>query len=427
MTTIPILAGTEAERWIRAHGEIRTDPEARTAVEPILRDVERRGDAAVRAYSRQFDGLDPGPLEVSPAARQRALADLPDQRREALERARANIERFHRSQRREEPTIEVSPGLRLWREFRPLERIGIYVPGGRADYPSSVLMCGVPARLAGCGSIVVCSPGRPDGGTADSVTAAAELLELDAIYAIGGAQAIAAMAYGTETVPRVDKIFGPGNRYVTAAKEMVYGLVDIDMPAGPSEIVVLCDHTAAPRWVAADLISQAEHAPDARAIAITPDRELARRVASELEAQLERLPDPGVARQSLSGSGLCVAPNLETAIAWANRLAPEHLEIVTEDDDAVLQRIRNAGSVFIGPYSPVAAGDYATGGNHVLPTSTRARAWSALSLDDFGRWMLVQRADRAGLESIAETTTTLARWEGLEAHARAVEIRFEEP
>lgn len=425
-SSLRILSGAAAARWIEERSRARVDEEAQTAVRPILADVLERGDAALVELTERFDGVHVESLAAGAEERRRALDRLGPERRSALEAARDHVEVFHRAQRRTEARVEVRPGVELWREFRPIERVGIYVPGGRADYPSSVLMCGVPARIAGCRSIVACTPPRPDGRAPDSVLAAAELLGLDAVYVVGGAQAIAALAYGTATIEPVDKIFGPGNRYVTAAKERVYGLVDIDMPAGPSEIVVLADGGADPRWAAADLISQAEHAPDALAVALTDDPTAAHRIVQEVEAQLDNLPEPNVARQSLSRSAVCVATDLDTAIAWANRLGVEHLEILTRDDEAVLARIENAGSVFLGPHSPVAAGDYATGGNHVLPTANRSRSWSALSLDDFGRWMLVQRVDRRALGELTGTVTTLARWEGFEAHARAIEIRFEE-
>jgi histidinol dehydrogenase len=308
-----------------------------------------------------------------------------------------------------------------------VDRVGIYVPGGRADYPSSVLMAGVPARLAGCPEVVVCAPPGPDGRPPASVLAAAELLELDRVFAVGGAQAVAALAFGTETIPRVDKIVGPGNRYVTAAKLLVFGLVDVDMPAGPSEIVALADADADAAWIAADLISQAEHAPDALAVCVTPDAALAGRVAQEAERQLAALPEPEIARTSLGRSAICVAPDLDGAIAWVNRLAPEHLTIVTRDAERVLDRIFNAGSVFLGPYAPVAAGDYATGSNHVLPTARHARAFDGLSVDDFGKWIQAQELTGDGLRALANAVTTLARWEGFEAHARAVEIRLETP
>lgn len=426
MPSIPVLSGSDAERWIAARAEPAWDEDARAAVGPILSAVRDRGDEALRELSRRFDGVVPIALRARREDLGAALANLAVERRRALEAAWANIERFHRVQVRDETPVAVRPGLSVWREFRPIERVGIYVPGGRAGYPSSLLMCGVPARIAGCPEIVVCSPPGPDGRVAESVLATAELLEIDLVFAVGGAQAIAAMAFGTASIPRVDKIFGPGNRYVTAAKELVHGIVNVDMPAGPSEIVVLCDATARPAWVAADLISQAEHAADSLAVCITTDAAVAEAVAAALARQLEALPEPGAVEASLTASAICVGGDLSTAIDWVNALAPEHLSIVTADDEAVLDGVFHAGSIFLGSHSPVAAGDYAAGSNHVIPTGRRARAWSALSLDDFGRWMQVQRLTASGLAEVAAAARTLARWEGFEAHARALEIRFEE-
>lgn len=426
MTLFALREGDSAARWVRERTEARLDEEARAAVQPILDAVRARGDAALLELTRELDGVTLAQLEAGPKDRRRALTGLSSDRRHALDQARANLEVFHRSQLRDETPVDVAPGITVWREFRPIRRVGIYVPGGRAGYPSSVLMCGVPALLAGCREIVICVPPGPGGRPPESVLAAAELLGIERVFAVGGAQAIAALAFGTESVPKVDKIFGPGNRYVTAAKELVYGAVDIDMPAGPSEIVVLAEETADPEWVAADLVSQAEHAPDVLAVCVTTHPRFGRRVCDEVERQLQALPDPEAAGASLGQGGVCVAPDLSTAIGWVNRLAPEHLSIVTGDDRAALRDIVDAGSVFLGGYSPVAAGDYAVGSNHVLPTARRARAWSALSVDDFGRWMQVQELTATGLRRLIDVVPPLARWEGFEAHARAVEVRFPE-
>ncbi|MBI4512787.1 MAG: histidinol dehydrogenase [Gemmatimonadetes bacterium] len=423
---LPLLRGDAAARFVEERAEPRIDSEARAVAERIIAEVRARGDAALREYTQRFDGVSGTSFEARREDRRNALRNLSAERRRALEAARAHLETFHRAQLREEPPVAVAPGVVAWREFRPVENVGIYVPGGRASYPSSLLMCAIPARLARCPTVVACVPPGPDGRAPEAVLAAAELLGLDAVYAVGGAQAIAALAFGTETIPRVDKIVGPGNRWVTAAKVLVYGLMDLDMPAGPTEIVTLADGTANPSWLAADLVSQAEHAPDALAVCITDDAGLAGRVVREVDRQLEALPDPGVARESLGRSAACVAPDFDTAVAWVNRLAPEHLSIVTRDDEDALGRIVHAGSVFLGAHAPVAAGDYATGTNHVLPTGGGARSFAALSVDDFGKWIQVQRLSPEGLKALADTITTLARWEGFEAHARAVEIRLEE-
>lgn len=426
MAEIAVLSGGAAERWIAERAEPRVDTEARATVEPILAAVRQRGDAALRELSERFDGVVPTSFRTRREDRNAALANLSRERRHALEVASANIERFQRALLRDERPVEVRPGITVWREFRPIERVGIYVPGGRAAYPSTLLMCALPARLAGCPEIVVCAPPASTGRVPDAVLAAAELLGLEQIFAVGGAQAIAAMAFGTESIPRVDKIFGPGNRYVTAAKDLLNGFVGIDMPAGPSEIVVLADGSANPDWVAADLISQAEHAPDALAVCITLDAGIADAVGAALADQLDALPDREPAATSLGASAICVAEDLATATAWVNALAPEHLSIVTADDDTALESVFHAGSVFLGPHSPVAAGDYASGANHVLPTGRAARAWSALSVDDFGRWVQIQRLSASGLAELGVVVPTLARWEGFEAHARAIETRFGE-
>ncbi len=424
MTVIPVLSGVAAARWVAELASRGDGPDVRAAVARIIGAVRRRGDAALRELTERFDRVEPDRLAVPAAERRAALEHIAPERRAALEAARQRLERFHGAQVRSGARVEVAPGVTVWQEFRPLERVGIYVPGGRAGYPSTALMCGVPARLAGCRTIVACVPPGPDGRPPEAVLAVAELLDFDAVYCVGGAQAIAALAYGTETVLRVDKIVGPGNAWVKAAKLLVYGAVDIDVPAGPSELVVLADDTADPRWVAADLVSQAEHATDALAAAVTWDPQLARTIAVEVERALQTLPTREVARAALKRSAVCVAPDLDVAVDWVNRLAPEHLMVVTRDDDAVASRIDHAGSVFLGPHSPVAAGDYASGANHVLPTGRCARAWGALSVDDFGRWRQVQRLTREALAELAPTVATLARWEGFEAHARAVEARL---
>ncbi len=426
MAWIPIRRGAEAARWIAAQVRPAPDEAARAAVAPIVADVRARGDSALRDWTERWDRVRLGRIDASPEDRRAALESLSPERRRALQEAQANLEAFHRVQLRSEPKVEVRPGVTVWREFRPVPRVGIYVPGGRADYPSSLLMAGVPAKLAGCSSVIACVPPRADGRAPDSVLAVAELLGLDGVYAVGGAQAIAALAYGTETVPRVDKIVGPGNRYVTAAKLMVAELVEIDLPAGPTEIVVLADRTANPRWVAADLVSQAEHGPDTLAVCITDDSRTAELVALEAERQAGALAKSDAACASLAASGVCLAPNLEVAIDWVNALAPEHLAVVTSNDEAVAARVMNAGSIFLGPYAPVAAGDYAAGSNHVLPTGRRSRAAGGLSVDSFGKWVQLQRITAEGLRRLSETVTALARWEGFEAHARAVEVRLQE-
>ena len=385
--------------------------EVRLAAQASLLDVRRRGDAAVLDLTERFDGVRLEQTAVSSEAVRAALDTLEPGLRQALEIAAANIETAHAAQRFQEEPVDVTQGVRVWREWRPFRRVGIYVPGGRTVYPSSVLMLAIPARLAGCPEIVMCSPPQRDGKVAPAILAAAGLARVTEIHAIGGAQAIAAMAYGTESVRRVDKIFGPGNAYVTAAKLAVFGEVAVDMPAGPSEILVLTDGSVPAAWVAADLRAQAEHAPDARAILVSTDPGLA--------AEVRELVDSELTEQVRVMS----APAIKAAIAFANDFAPEHLTIACTKPDPWLARISAAGSVFLGPYAPAAAGDYATGGNHVLPTGGASRSFSALGVDAFGRTMQVQSIDRDGLRRLEPVVNAIAEAERLTAHRESVRVR----
>ena len=419
---IPILEGDAAERWVAGLADRSAD--ATADVDEILRRVRRDGDAALLELTERFDGVRPSSLRVPPQRCRAALEALPSSRRAALERARDNVAAFHAAQRREEPPVEVEPGVRAWREFRPLERVGLYVPGGRAAYPSSLLMTAVPARVAGCGELVVCSPPGPSGEPPASILAAAALLEVDAVFAVGGAQAIAAMAYGTESVPAVDKIFGPGNRWVDAAKSAVTARVATDLPAGPSEVLVWTDPTADPELAALELVAQAEHGPDSLCVAVVPDGGAARAVVAALGARIDDVERGDDVRSSLGRSAVLVAASDEEAVAWVNAVAPEHLVILRDDEERSLAAVRHAGSVFLGAQTPVAAGDYATGTNHVLPTGTRARGVDGLALDDFGTWLQVQRLDPDGLRALGPTIVELAEWEGLPAHAASVTERL---
>ena len=420
---VPVLEGTAADGWVREldrRGQDGVDD----AVRAILREVRRGGDDALRRLTRRYDGVRPEALRVPPERCRRALEELPAERRRALERAARNVERFHAAQRREEARVEVEPGVTAWREFRPLDRVGAYVPGGRAPYPSSLVMVAVPARVAGCREIVACCPPGPDGEPPAAVRAAAALLEVDALFAVGGAQAVAALAWGTETVPSVDKIVGPGSRWVNRAKLAVFGEVAVDLPAGPSEVLVWADGGADPARAALELLAQAEHGPDSLAVAVLPDADAAREVNRALAPRLAGTPRREAAAEALEGSALLVAGAEERGLGWVNRIAAEHLVILRDDPEAALADVRHAGSVFLGPDTPVAAGDYASGTNHVLPTRGRARAAGGLSLDDFGTWLQVQRMDRSGLEALGPTVAELAGWEGFEAHAASVRERL---
>ncbi len=408
-------------------------PELRDRVRQIIETVRSGGDRALReANARYGGGLAPGtdgivPLVIERADLFRARDALPSNLRAALAQMAVNIERFHASQVPvSEHWVDVAPGIRVGRAWRALERVAAYVPGGSAAYPSSLLMSAIPARLAGVREFVVASPAGPGGEVSAVLLGAAGLMEIDAFYVIGGAQAIAALAYGTETVAPVDKIVGPGNAWVTAAKLEVLGACGIDMPAGPSEVMVVADDSADPRHVAADLLSQAEHGPDSPAILVTASTMLADAVEAEVALQLPTLPRQQQLGASLASAALIVVTSsTDAAIGFANDYAPEHLSVVVEDDEAVSKAIRNAGSLFLGAYAPESAGDYATGSNHVLPTGRLARVYSALGVEAFGRWLQLQRVTAEGLASVRETVGLVAEAEGLTAHRRAVEVRFE--
>jgi histidinol dehydrogenase len=408
-------------------------PEVRAQVRAIVIAVREGGDAALREANARYGGglLAPiggvAPLVIEPAALRAARDALPRALRAGLERILANLTSFHAAQvPPAEQWVEVAPGIHVGRVWRPIDRVAAYVPGGEAAYPSSLLMCVVPARLAGTREVVVVSPAARDGTVSPAVLGAAGLVGVEALYVAGGAQAVAALAYGTEMIAPVDKIVGPGNAWVTAAKLEVFGDVAIDLPAGPSEVLVLADETADPTYVAADLLSQAEHGRDSAAVLVTPSPTLADAVEAAIAAQLPGLERATFLRASLATAGLIVeARDRADAVDFVNDYAPEHLSVVLVDDDVAVAAIRHAGSVFVGPWAPESAGDYATGSNHVLPTGRLARAFGALSVETFGKWMQVQRLTRDGLGSIRETVAVVAEAEGLSAHRRAVEVRFE--
>jgi len=396
-------------------------------VTPILAAVKEQGDAEVVRQHEQFKpGLTPAELEATPQEMEAAYRALDPKVLAALKAAAANIEKFHRAQlEREMWAMEVQPGLLAGRLCRPLDRVGCYIPGGLASYPSSALMNIIPARVAGVAEIVAATPPGPELALNPATVVAAHLAGAQRLFKIGGPWAIGAMAYGTETVPRVDKIVGPGNKYVTAAKLLVFGQVDIDSPAGPSEALILADETAAPRFLALDFLSQVEHDPEAAAVLVTPDPDLARKVVELIHAELPHLPRREIMEAALAKySAVLVAKDLEEALEFANLYAPEHLQIVTRDPFALLARIKHAGSIFLGPYAPVPVGDYASGTNHVLPTGGCARMFSGLSVDDFITKPTFQHLSFEALKSLKDTVITLAENEGLLVHARAVAERF---
>jgi histidinol dehydrogenase len=400
------------------------------AVAAILEDVRRRGDEALLDYTRRFDRWTPAAapdLEVSAAACRGALARIGRAEREALETAAGRIRRYHEHQHLRGWRIEEEDGTMLGQQVTPLDRVGLYVPGGKAAYPSSVLMNAVAAKVAGVPELVMVVP-TPDGLANDYVLAAASLAGVDRVFRLGGAQAIGALAFGTASVPAVDKIVGPGNAYVAAAKRRVFGRVGIDMVAGPSEILVVADDSANPDWVAMDLFSQAEHDEIAQSILLTPGAAFADRVVEAMRRALPAMPRRPIIEASLANRGaIIVVRDLDEACAIANRIAPEHLELAVADPDALLPKIRHAGAIFMGHYSSESLGDYCAGPNHVLPTSRTARFSSPLGVYDFQKRSSLIRATRAAAVRLGATARTLARAEGLEAHARSAELRGGEP
>ena len=393
-------------------------------VRKILQDVQERGDTALLEYTHRFDRTDLSleQMRVTPAEIRLAYEGVSKKELAALKEAEERIRRFHERQKQESWSYG-EEGVTLGQMVRPLTTAGIYVPGGKASYPSSVLMNAVPAKVAGVERVVMCSP-FPDGQTRPHVLVAADIAGVTEIYKVGGAQAIGAMAFGTATVPRVDKIVGPGNIYVALAKRLVFGIVDIDMIAGPSEILIVADHSANPAYVAADLLSQAEHDEEAVPILVTPEEGLAREVMTELEKQKNSLSRQSIMEASLNSQcRLLVTESLEAAVDLANRLAPEHLELAVEDPDYWAEKIQNAGAVFLGHYTPEAVGDYLAGPNHVLPTSGTARFSSPLGVYDFIKRTSLISYSRTALEKCGEIVISLAEMEDLGAHANAVKLR----
>lgn len=407
--------------------ESAQDASVERAVTEILADVRTRGDAALLDCTRRFDGVEAGSvaeLEIPAGELRTALGRLAKSAREALEAAAQRVRIYHEKQLGSSWSYRDPNGTELGQRVTPLDRVGIYVPGGKAAYPSSVIMNALPAKVAGVGEIIMVVP-TPGGQRNDMVLAAAALCGVDRVFTIGGAQAVAALAYGTATVPAVDKIVGPGNAFVAAAKRRVFGRVGIDMIAGPSEVVVVCDASAAPDWVAMDLFAQAEHDELAQAILITPDARLLEAVSASIDRQLADMPRREVIAAALEKRGALIAVrDLDEACDVVNRIAPEHLELAVRDPDALLPRIRHAGAIFLGAYSSEALGDYCAGPNHVLPTSRTARFSSPLGVYDFQKRSSVIRISRAAARELGAIAAELARGEGLTAHARSAEYRM---
>jgi histidinol dehydrogenase len=396
-------------------------------VQSILDAVALEGDAALLRFSATFDQVQLKSLCIDPALIQAAEALVAPALKTAIQSAKVNIEIFHQAQLKKEEKIETMPGVWCWRKSVGIEKVGIYIPGGTAPLFSTVLMLGIPAKLAGCKEVILCTPPRKDGTVDPAILYAAGLVGIQQIYTIGGAQAIAAMAYGTATVPKVFKIFGPGNQYVTAAKQLVQQQgVAIDMPAGPSEVCVYADETAVPSFVAADLLSQAEHGADSQVLLIASNRNIVEQVQLELTQQLADLPRADFATKALGHSKAIVIASREDAIQLINAYAPEHLILSVDNALVVAEKIINAGSVFIGNYSPESVGDYASGTNHTLPTNGYANAYSGVSVDSFVKKITFQQLTEMGLKNIAQTVIQMASGEQLEAHAKAVAIRVKE-
>lgn len=424
-----VLAGlSPAERRQMTRRAPVPDQDVLSGAASIVDDVRARGDAALRDAGARLGGASAdGRLRYGRRELEAAAAALTPEMREALEGAAAAIAAVHEEQLPVDTVVTPRPGVEVARRWSPHRRVGAYVPGGLAPYPSSVLMTVVPAKIAGVAEVAVASPAGPDGAVNAVLLGAAGIAGADELYVMGGAQAVAALAHGTETVAAVDMIVGPGNAWVTAAKLVVFGVCGIDLPAGPSESLELVDDTAEPRLVAADLISQAEHGPDSQAVLVTTSVSMADAVEREVAVLLERLERRDIIRRSLEAHGwVVIADDLDDAIAFANAYAPEHLAVHTADPGAVADRTTRAGSVFLGRWSPHSAGDYATGANHVLPTGGLARAYGPLSVEHFGSWRQVQTLSAEGLGALRPTVSRLAEAEGLTAHRLAVDIRFED-
>ena len=394
-------------------------------VRKLLQKVKNGGDKALKKFTKDFDGARVKKLMVSEQEIKQASDHVSPELKKAITIAANNITTFHSLQLQQEPMIETMPGVKCWRRSAAIEKVGLYIPGGTAPLFSTVLMLGIPAKLAGCKEIILCSPPQKDGTIHPVILFAAQTAGISKLFKVGGAQAVAAMAYGTETIPKVYKIFGPGNQYVTCAKQLIQSEgVAIDMPAGPSEVCILADKSANPGFVAADLLSQAEHGPDSQVLLVTTSKELASDVKLEIDHQLPDFPRKQIALKALENSKAIVVETMEEAIELANEYAAEHLIIACGDDETIAEKIVSAGSVFLGNYSPESAGDYASGTNHTLPTNGFARSYSGVSTDSFVKKITWQKLTKEGLINIGKTVETMAKAEGLDGHANAVRIRL---
>ena len=398
--------------------------DAMDTVKKILADVKKNGDLALKKYTEKFDKAEIDIVRVEEEQIEKSILNLDEKLIKALKKAADNISRFHRAQIPEEWFIEVDEGVTAGQVVRPLDSVGCYIPGGRAVYPSTILMTVIPAKIAGVSRIICCTPPQPDGSINDVVLAAARVAGATEIYKVGGAQAVAAMAYGTESIPSVDKIVGPGNIFVTAAKKLVYGDVDIDFPAGPSEVLIIADETSNPDYISIDMMAQAEHDPNAACVLVTTSESIGKAVEQKINEQLKEMQRSDIISESLERYGhIVIATSIDEAVEFSNEYAPEHLIIMTEKPEEVLVDIRNAGSIFLGKLTPVSAGDYGSGTNHVLPTSGCAKMYSGLSAESFLKKPTVQKLSEKGVLNIKDMVVTLAEYEGLYAHAESFKKR----
>ncbi|EKO3719572.1 histidinol dehydrogenase [Vibrio metschnikovii] len=419
----PSLSETQQESVLERPA-ISAGANITATVQDLISQVRREGDEALLALTEKFDRVKPDTLRVSQAEIDAASERLSAEMKQALQQAYSNIAKFHKAQKSQPLRVETMPGVVCEQVTRAINKVGLYIPGGSAPLPSTVLMLGVPAQIAGCRKVVLCSPPP----IADEILYVAKLCNIDEVYNVGGAQAIAAMAYGTETVAKVDKIFGPGNAYVTEAKRQVshdFQGAAMDMPAGPSEVLVIADETADAEFIAADLLSQAEHGPDSQVVLVTPSPMIADRVTDAVQRQLKTLTRADIAQQALASSLIIIADSLTQAVAISNYYGPEHLIVQTKNPRELVPLLDNAGSIFLGNWSPESVGDYASGTNHVLPTYGHTRTYSSLGLADFTKRMTVQELAADGLKALAPTVVAMANAEGLDAHRRAVTIRIE--
>lgn len=394
-------------------------------VSDILKDIKNNKDNAVKSYTKKFDGVLVEDLRVSSDEIKKAYDSLDVDLVDALKQAANNIKMFHKKEIPEEWKIDVIEGITAGQIIRPLNSVGCYIPGGRAAYPSTILMTVIPAKIAGVKKIICCSPPQKDGKIMDAILVAADIAGADEIYKVGGSQAIGAMAYGTESIPKIEKIVGPGNIFVTAAKKLVYGQVDIEFPAGPSEVLILADEAANPEFLATDILAQAEHDPNASCFLVTDSEEIANKTLKFVKSKTEVAIRRDIIEESLAKSGkIIITSTIKESIHVANEYAPEHLIISTKNDEEVLSKINNAGSIFLGNYSPVAAGDYGSGTNHVLPTGGGAKMYSGLSTEDFIKKPTVQKITKKGLKELSKTSIPLAEYEGFFAHADSFKTRL---